>query len=214
MGRYEVTYGQYIQFAYATARALPPSPLRARQEASPQQYPVTRVSWTDAIEYAAWLYKKTGHHYRLPTEAEWEYAARAGTDTTRYWGDDPTKACIYANVSDQSRGTLPAAQIHNCNDGAEYTSEVGSYAPNAFGLYDMMGNVWEWVLDCWHESYDGAPVDGSAWDPLPDGCQSKKRIIRGGSYVNDPVKVRSAYRGKYQHYQTQRLDFIGFRLAE
>jgi len=176
--------------------------------------PVVCVSWNDARAYASWLSKKTGKVYRLPTEAEWEYAARAGTRTARYWGDDPGQACVHENVGDQStrtafRRTLSRStgRRHECNDGRYYTAPVGSYKANGFGLYDMLGNVWEWTEDCWNASYKGAPADGSAW--VTGDCS--RRVLRGGNWGSEPRRTRSAHRAgePYDDRATAR----GFRLA-
>lgn len=130
--------------------------------------PVVCVNASDAEAYAAWLSRRTGGHYRLPTEAEWEYAARAGTTTARYWGDDRDGEQRNSNIADESlRRRLydsrdPEGYVP-WDDGFPFTSPVGSFAPNAFGLYDMLGNVCEWTADCWHPNYRGAPTDGAAW---------------------------------------------------
>jgi Sulfatase-modifying factor enzyme 1 len=137
--------------------------------------PVINVSWDDAKEYVAWLSRITGKDYRLLSEAEWEYAARAGTTTPYSWGDNIGKG---------------NANCRGCDsqwDGKQ-TAPVGSFKPNAFGLYDMHGNVIEWVEDRWHESYGGAPTDGTAW--LQDGDASRP-IVRGGSWVSGPQDLRA-----------------------
>ena len=171
-------------------------------------HPVLCVSWNDARAYAQWLSKKTGKRYRLPTEAEWEYAARAGSPAARYWGDDPVQACRFANVADQSRfQTWGFGQKHECTDGHYFTAPVGGYAPNRFGLYDMIGNVWEWTEDCWNASYSGAPSDGSAW--LAGDCSL--RVLRGGSWSTVPRFARSAARHK--NPADYRDNLTGFRLA-
>ena len=137
------------------------------------------VSWEDAQAYVAWLAKKTGKPHRLLSEAEWEYAARAGT-TTRYpWGDEP--------------GTNRANFRDSGSQWSEQTAPVGSFDPNKFGLYDMIGNVWEWVQDCWNESYKGAPADGRAWESGNCGL----RVVRGGSWFNLPENARAAYRNRF-----------------
>ncbi|MGH8527602.1 MAG: formylglycine-generating enzyme family protein [Gammaproteobacteria bacterium] len=138
----------------------------------------------------------------MPTESEWEYAARAKTTTARFWGDNPTAACQYANVDD---GT------HNCKDGYQFTAPVGTFKPNDFGTYDMLGNVWEWVQDCYHENYEDAPTDGSAWGEQQGG-DCAQRVIRGGSWFLLPRFVRSAYR--YGHAPGLRYNSLGFRLAQ
>ena len=143
--------------------------------------PVTNVSWEDAWEYTAWLSQTTGETYRLLSEAEWEYVARAGTQTERYWGDDESEQCLHANGDDEEV---------SCSDGHEYGAPVGSFEANAFGLYDVLGNVWEWTEDCWNEDYVGAPVDGSAW--RSGDCS--QRVQRGGSLGQPPLMLRSAFR--------------------
>ena len=175
-------------------------------------HPVVCVNWDDAKAYAAWLSKKTGHEYRLPSEAEWEYAARAGTVTSRYWGDDPSQACRYANVGDQNMNqNIPGVTwtIHDCDDGYVYTSPVGSFLANAFGLKDMLGNAWEWTADCWHANYNGAQSDGAAWT-WTSGGSCAERVLRGVSWLSDPQVVRSAYRVRYV---TGARVNVGFRLA-
>jgi formylglycine-generating enzyme required for sulfatase activity len=152
------------------------------------------VSWDDATAYAKWLSQRTGKGYRLLTEAEWEYAARAGTATTRYWGDSRDVGCAYANGADQAARTQVRGagdwHIADCQDRYGYTAPVGSYRPNAFGLHDMLGNLWEWTQDCWNGNYKGAPADGNAW--ATGDCEL--RSVRGGSWEDSPVAVRAAYR--------------------
>jgi formylglycine-generating enzyme required for sulfatase activity len=122
---------------------------------------VVCVNWNDAQAYAKWLSEKTGQGYRLPSEAEWEYAARAGSTTARYFADDTI--CEFANVRDRSAKQIySAGQFFDCDDGFVHTAPVGTFPPNGFGLYDVLGNVWQWVEDCWTPSYAGAPADGSA----------------------------------------------------
>jgi formylglycine-generating enzyme required for sulfatase activity/class 3 adenylate cyclase len=145
--------------------------------AQADDHPVVCVSWDDAIAYASWLSKKTGRNYRLASEAEWEYAARAGDTAGRYFGDAPI--CEFANVRDQSKKQLHSTgQFFACDSGFSSTSPVGSFPPNGFGLYDMLGNVWEWVEDCWGRSYVGAPVDGAA----RENALCEARVRRGGSW--------------------------------
>jgi formylglycine-generating enzyme required for sulfatase activity len=158
-------------------------------------HPVVCVNWNDAKAYVRWLSQKTGKNYRLPTEAEWEYAARAGTATPRYLGWDNSSACRNANVSDQTRAsahnldTGPTGIFH-CTDGYVYTAPVAQFQANAFGLNDMLGNVWEWTEDCHNTSYNGAPTNGSAW--LTGDCSL--RVVRGGSWLIGPWLGRSAFR--------------------
>jgi len=156
--------------------------------------PVVWVSWDDAKAYAVWLSKMTGKEYRLLTEAEYEYAARAGTTTAYYWGDEIGKNNANCWGCDtQWRGSQ--------------TAPVGSFAANAFGLYDMLGNVWEWVEDCYHRNYYGAPMDGSAWTA---GCNNF-RVIRGGAWGVNPGRVRAAARNSL--YTIKRTRLLGFRVA-
>jgi formylglycine-generating enzyme required for sulfatase activity len=171
--------------------------------------PVVCVNWDDAHAYISWLSGKTGHPYRLPSEAEWEYAARAGTTTARFWGDDAGKQCSYANGADQStKAQFPSWHVADCTDGYAFTAPVGTFQPNSWGLYDMLGNVWQWTEDCWNDSYTGAPSDGSVW--LSGDCV--KRIARGGSWHFPPPVLRAAFRGTVVS-GLRRYDF-GFRLAE
>ena len=159
--------------------------------------PVMRVSWEDARAYVQWLSRETGQRYRLLTEAEWEYVARARTTTSRYWGQSEAGQCRYANGED---GFAP------CPDGYEYTAPVGSFQPNAFGLYDVLGNVWEWTEDCWNGDYSGAPTNGSAWQ----AGDCSLRVLRGGSWV-EPMALRSAVRGRDSAGRRDYL--VGFRVA-
>ena len=155
--------------------------------------PVINVSWEDAQAYVDWLSRKTGEDYRLLSEAEWEYAARAGTTTRYHWGDDI--------------GRNRANCYGDCGDSWEFTAPVGSFAANGFGLHDMHGNAWEWVEDCWNGSYAGAPTDGSAWES--GDCD--RRVLRGGSSRYDPVFLRAANRLGYE--SGSRFNYYGFRVA-
>jgi formylglycine-generating enzyme required for sulfatase activity len=131
-----------------------------------ENYPVACVSWDDAKAYVAWLSRETGQSYRLPSEAEWEYAARAGATGKWIWGDDENRNCLHANIADQTlkdRYPNKPGRTTNCLDGQVHTAPVGSFLPNGFGLVDMSGNVWEWTEDCWNAGYSGAPTDGKAW---------------------------------------------------
>ena len=171
--------------------------------------PVINVSWEDAQEYVRWLSRETGEDYRLLSEAEWEYVARAGTTTARYWGESEVGQCRYGNGYDQS-----AHLKHNllwdpvaCTDGYSDTAPVGFFRPNAFGLHDVLGNIYEWTQDCWHGRYLGAPADGSAWQS--GDCSD--RVLRGGSWKFHPRILRSALRGSDpagDHYNS-----YGFRVA-
>ena len=195
LGRYEVTRREYRAFAEATGAD---DSWRDPGFAQGDRHPVVNVSWRDAQAYVQWLSRETGERYRLPSEAEWEYAARGGTTTHRHWGDSSSSQCGYAN------GT-----VASCDDGAARTAPVGSYAPNAFGLSDVLGNVWEWTDDCWHENYAGEPPDdGRAWTRAGD-CG--RRVLRGGSWYNLPRSLRSAARP--WNLAGTRDAFTGFRVA-
>ena len=159
---HEVTFEDYDRFTY---------PNKVDDEGWGRgRRPVINVSWDDAQDYVAWLSARTGGAYRLPSEAEWEYAARAGTTTKYSWGNE-------IGVNRANCGA------NRCGDQWEYTAPAGSFRPNAFGLFDMHGNVWEWVQDCWQASHAGAPVDGS--ERLSGDCAV--RVLRGGSWFYDSV---------------------------
>ena len=153
------------------------------------------MSQADARAYAAWLSAQTGKRYRLPSEAEWEYAARAGTRTRYSWGDD---------IRNRANCSRCGSEWDD-----EKTAPVGSFAANPFGLYDMHGNVYEWVEDCWHKNYRGAPSDGRAWTT---GCDESLAVVRGGSWVHLPSRLRSAYRSWYR--PSVRDVYVGFRLVQ
>ncbi len=194
IGKYEVTFAEYDRFARATGRRLPYDETWGRGE-----QPVINVSWNDAQDYVDWLSEQTGHKYRLPSESEWEYAARGGS-YWMYWWMDKADAVATGEVH---------AICHNCGsewDGAR-TAPVGQFPGNAFGLYDMAGNVQEWTADCYFESYDGAPVDGSPW--VRPHCT--QRVVRGGGYTSPLDTLRSAKRGQLD--QDTRLDNLGFRVV-
>ena len=223
VGVHEVTRGEFAEFVadtgYSTGDACSTyengewQSRRGRTWRGPgfsqtDSHPVVCVSWSDAKAYAAWLGRKTGQAYRLPSESEWEYVARAGTRTARHWGESETSQCLYANGRDQAfvrrYGDFDAVA---CNDGHAATAPVGSYRANAFGLHDVAGNVWEWVEDCWHESYAGAPAYGEAWET--GNCQYRMR--RGGSWTLEPRFLRSAQRGTSE--SPVRGFWGGFRVA-
>ncbi|WP_166664580.1 formylglycine-generating enzyme family protein [Candidatus Thiosymbion oneisti] len=179
--------------------------------AQSDDHPVVCVSFNDARVYARWLSLRTGAAYRLPTEAEWEYAARAGTNAGRFWGDDPDASCVYSNGADQAaKARFPDWTIADCDDGAEFTAPAGRYQRNPFGLSDILGNVWEWVEDCWHEGYTGAPTDGSAWREAGGG-DCARRVLRGGGWNFFPRWLRSASRNGGTADEAG--DFVGIRLA-
>jgi len=173
-------------------------------------HPVVCVSDSDAEDYAAWLSEQTGKRYRLPSEAEWEYAARAGKKTSWPWGNDfgTNVTCKTFNAIDASgHKKYPINEATKCDDKFATTAPVGSFPANAFGVYDMLGNVWEWVGDCYHENYKGAPNDGSAWGS--DSCA--KRPMRGGSWLENVWDTR--YSARWAADVGGRDTFLGFRLA-
>ncbi|TDQ82546.1 formylglycine-generating enzyme required for sulfatase activity [Dongia mobilis] len=219
----EVTRNDYAAFVKATGRATrdcwygdggngrmaAEGDFRAPGFDQAGDHPATCVSWEDAVAYAAWLSARSGFAYGLPTEAEWEYAARAGKTSTWPWGDDnPSGGCAFANGLDVSADpAYPGNGASACEDGFVHTAPVGSFAANGFGLHDMLGNVWEWVSDCYRPGYDGAPADGSA---LAD-ADCENRVARGGSWLENPWDMRLARR--YAVPPDGRENIIGFRLA-
>ena len=188
IGKYPVARGEYAAFVADSGYALSNA---WREPGFPQtdDHPVVNVSTQDADAYVAWLSERTGRAYRLPSEAEWEYAARAGTRTVRYWGNGWDEAGRFAHV--EGKGTAP----------------VGILQPNGFGLHDMLGNVWEWLADCWNENYSGSPMDGSAW--TTGDCS--RRVLCGGSWGYNPRYIRAGIRsivsGVIRH------NIVGFRPA-
>lgn len=225
IGKYEVTRAQFAYFVresghtvsggcfvWSNGRYLQDAARDWRQPgfAQTDKDPVVCVNWSDAKAYTAWLTKKTGKRYRLPTEAEWEYAARAGNPGAQPWGEKASAACRYANVADASaQRKVPATAswtFHACNDRRAYTAPVGSYRPNAYGLYDMMGNVWEWTEECWQEEGRNAPANGRG-----RGAECSERVLRGGSWVDSPAFVRYDFR--FLIGAGDRDFYIGFRVA-
>jgi formylglycine-generating enzyme required for sulfatase activity len=194
VSKYPVTRGQWRQYANETGDKitvdcdwLNPNPYdpEFKQDDS---HPVVCVNWQETRNYIAWLNKKSGQHFRLLTEAEYEYVNRAGTQMAHFWGDSNEDLPKYAN--NNRKGTTP----------------VGSFKANPFGLFDTAGNAWEWTQDCWHRNYNGAPTDGSAW---VTSCDAPARVLRGGSFLNSERTFRSAYRGNYGIGQW----YVGARLA-
>ena len=174
ISRYEVTIAQYKRFANATNKKMPDL-----SGLDTQTVPMVLVSWDDANAYARWLSKQTGHKYRLPTEAQWEYAARGGTQTPFWWGNQ---------VGENN------AHCFDCKTGLNrrQPTKVGRFEPNAYGLFDTSGNVMEWTRDCFHKNYNGAPEDDSVWE----GGDCKVRVARGGAYRNTGKSLRSAARSR------------------
>jgi formylglycine-generating enzyme required for sulfatase activity/class 3 adenylate cyclase len=186
IGKFPVTVGEWNACVAAKSCGYEPTGV--------DDAPVTNLSWSDAQQFVEWLSKVAQKSFRLPTEAEWEYAARGGTRTKFWWGDQPQAAM---------------ANCKGCNESYESSQplKVGSFKPNPFGLYDMGGNIHQWVADCWHENYKGAPSDGSAW--VESDCLS--RVIRSGSWKNDPSYVRPSNRDHYD--ATVRYPTHGLRVA-
>jgi formylglycine-generating enzyme required for sulfatase activity len=172
-------------------------------------HPVVCVSDNDARDYAAWLSEKTGKNYRLPSEAEWEYAARAGKKTSWPWGNDVgASGCKSFNAMDASgHKKYPINEVMKCDDRFVTTAPVGSFPANGLGLYDMLGNVWELVSDCWHDTYKGAPTDGSSWEG--DSCASHPQV--GGAWVENPWDTR--FSSRWPADTGSRETVVGFRLA-
>lgn len=237
----EVTRRQYAAFVDETRRPLPEggcftyafssvtdasvvdpnASWRSPAFEQTPEHPVVCVSWDDAKDYAAWLTRKTGQTYRLPSEAEWEYAVRAGTTSIFFWGVDENRGCAYANGADPSLlRALPklreeaiaagqregdaGARFLECDDGYPFTAPVRRYQPNPFGLYDMTGNVWEWVEDCWYESL---PTSGVAH--VDSACEFHR--TRGGSWDDFPEELRSARRSRLK--PNDRRNDVGFRVV-
>ena len=174
-------------------------------------HPVICISWDDAMAYAAWLTRTTGKNYRLLTEAEWEYAARGGTTSRYWWGNDDRRACEFGNLADATASTTlqqDGWHFNVCHDNFIFTSPVGNFPANRFGLHDMSGNVWQWVLDCFRDNYNGAPVTASRPVTFP-GCT--RRVLRGGSWADVATDLRVAAREASFHLDRRTTD--GFRVA-
>jgi len=183
LSKYPITFAEYDHYREAINKPKP-----SDNDWGRGNRPVINVSWIDATAYAAWLSDQTGKRYRLPSEAEWEYAARGWKETEYWWGDEADKK--HANFSGYN------------------TTPVDKYAANPFGLHDTSGNVWEWVQDTWHDTYKSAPIDGSAWFD----SDSRLRVLRGGSWGIEPDFARSAYRYRYRPETSSY--YVGFRLAQ
>ena len=192
LSKYEVTFDEYDRFVQATGHRRPNDRGWGRG-----RRPVINVFWEDAAAYVAWLSRETGEDYRLPSESEWEYAARAGSTTRYSWGQDLGR----------NRANCRRCRSRWDND---RTAPTGSFAANGRGLHDMHGNVNEWVADCWHEDYARAPRDGSAWT---SGGDCGRRVLRGGSWSAYPEEVRAANRLAGPSGGPRVFDFIGFRVA-
>ncbi|KHD07113.1 sulfatase-modifying factor protein [Candidatus Thiomargarita nelsonii] len=181
MGKYPVTQAQY-------EAVMGKNPSYFKSWFKGKNRPVEQVSWHDAVEFCKRLSEMTGRTYRLPSETQWEYAARAGTTTPFYCGETIT------------------SKLANNGWNHKKTTDVGSFPPNAFGLYDMLGNVWEWCADSWHDNYEGAPSDSSVWEG-----EDPYRLLRGGSWITYPGYCRCANR--YYGTSGSQLHYLGFRLV-
>ncbi|USR92720.1 formylglycine-generating enzyme family protein [Phormidium yuhuli AB48] len=200
LGKYPVTQAQWRAVAALpqVERALKPEPSHFKGA----NRPVERVSWHDAVEFCRRLSRHSGRDYRLPSEAEWEYACRAGTTTPFYFGDALSSELANYN-GNATYGEGPEGEYR------EETKDVGSFPANGFGFYDMHGNVWEWCADDWHDNYDGAPNDGSAW--VDENPTKIKRVLRGGAWYVNPKNCRSAIRVDFSPVSA--IDVIGFRVV-
>jgi formylglycine-generating enzyme len=229
MGKTEVTVGAFRRFVEATGHRtdaeregfvwfMKGKERLQRKGASwrewwfeqKEDHPVVNVSWNDARAMAEWLSRQAGGTFRLPTEAEWEYGCRAGTKTSRFWGDSPTEACRYGNVLDRAAGKVFTEMrgSHDCDDGNVYTSPVGRYQANSLGLFDMLGNAAEWCEDVYQkDGYTQHPQK----NPRVTGGGSE-RVYRGGGWYSPPLFVRSADRGS--HAPVFRRPALGFRLVK
>lgn len=189
ISRHEISFNEYLRFAQSTKRPIPGDMGWGRDDR-----PIINVSWQDAVDYTAWLSKQTGHEYRLPTEREWEYAAKAGTNTDFWWG-------LEVGQGNANCGTC----------GSEWDSRqsapVGSFSPNQFGLHDTIGNVQEWTDSCYHPDYQGAPEFGAKWS----GGDCSRRVVRGSSFATYESDLRVTKRYKYGI--NTRTDTIGFRIV-
>ena len=224
VGKYEVTRGEYAVFVRETGHvdwnfcfAYEGGGWKFRMGhgwrdpgfVQGEEHPVVCVSWHDAREYVRWLSRKTGESYRLLSESEWEYVARGGTRTARYWGEREEEQCRHANAADLTakRYNDDWDWVVSCDDGYYQTAPVGSFTKNGFGLHDVLGNVYEWTQDCWNDSYTGALEDGRAWET--GNCD--ERVLRGGSWFNSPWYLRAANR-IWNLTGLRSYDF-GFRVA-
>jgi formylglycine-generating enzyme required for sulfatase activity len=229
IGKFEVTHAQYASFVRATGHEsalgcnswdVPTGTYFERKQASwraphaagvvpANDHPVVCVSWLDAVAYTQWLSRITGARYRLPTEAQWEYVARAGSTTEFAWGVMPEDACRYANVYDRttqlgSRTFKPA----DCDDGWTGPAPIGRYPANAFGLHDVIGNVWEWTQDCYVAPYLPQLTDDRAYEPQGP-CEL--RAVRGGSWRTQLFRQRPSWRGRDP--ENRKSEIFGLRVA-
>jgi formylglycine-generating enzyme len=203
IGKYEVTNDQFKRFKEHNSGSSEGLSLGEGKQ------PVVNVSWEDTVAFAQWLSQKSGQTYRLPTEAEWEYAARSGSKASHFWGNSPDEACKYANVADfTAKKQRPNWTTFFCDDSFTVSAPVGSFAANGYGLNDMLGNVWEWCEDVYNsEAYGKLPKD----NPVYKGS-GEYRVMRGGGWSNGPLGIRSSHRvglsPDFGHHA------LGFRLVK
>ena len=198
-GKYPITRGQWREYVRATNHPKASCNWERPGFSQDDNHPVVCITWKDAVDYAAWLTQKTGHHYRLLSEAEYEYVNRSGTSSRYFWGDSESDLCRYAN----------GGETTFCKSRYANTSPVGTFLPNQFGLYDTTGNVWEWTKDCWNDSYNGAPSDGTPWEA--GNCRT--RVVRGAAWLGRGV-YPSWFRAAYRYYYGDGADDrVGFRVA-
>ncbi|MFL2770563.1 MAG: formylglycine-generating enzyme family protein [Rhodospirillaceae bacterium] len=228
LGRFEVTYDQFAKFVSATGQepevdecsmwimADLSTPHRTWRDPGYKRVvkgkeAVVCVSWRDAKAFVAWLSGKTNERYRLPTEAEWEYAAKGGTESLYFWGENPDDACDYGNVYDTAAAEKWPTENWDapaCTDGFPDNAPVGQFKPNPFGLYDILGNVWEWTQDCSILPYPKQPIDGSSVE-VEGECEW--RAIRGGSWITQAYRQRPTWRGRDP--ERRMGAYFGFRVA-
>lgn len=224
LAKYETTRRQYAAFM-RESRHETPGPCRVfagtwassndanwQRANFPQSddHPQVCVDWYDTLAFVEWLNTKGGHAYYLPSEAEFEYANRAGATGAFPWGGSRAEICRHANIADrQVKANHPHVEAHDCDDGFEFAAPVGSFPANKFGLYDTFGNVWEWVFDCW--AFDHTLSDGTA-KPVTQGENCQKRIIKGAGYESVARYARTAARGR-DDIPDIRIAVIGFRVA-
>ncbi|MDX2143494.1 MAG: SUMF1/EgtB/PvdO family nonheme iron enzyme [Rhodospirillaceae bacterium] len=224
LGVFEITRDQFEAFVKATNRKIDPGCtvwkgewIRSKDQGwnnneldQRGDHPVVCVDWADAQAYADWLTQITGRAYTLPSNAQWEYAHRAGTTSRYFWGEDPEAICAYGNTADATLAAKHAGRPSNaCDDGYLYTAPVGMKKPNPWGFYDMTGNAWEWIDGCFAENNKDTPPDGS---PGTAGdCTNVP--LRGGAYGTGPMFLRSSSRGGPDPKTNARQGWIGFRVV-
>lgn len=240
IGRHEVTRAQFSAFLEDTgyvigtpcgtvwvakvqehygedARPTWQNPLYPGGFTPTEDHPMVCIGWPDAQAYVAWLTAKSKgkHRYHLPSEAQWEYAARAGTTSVRPWGGPLEDSCTYANIGDTAYGAAIGSETVDCTDGYAFTAPVGSFPPNSFGLFDTIGNVWEWTQDCWVDDHTGATRTAQAVGEDTHGNAGgdcTKRVMRGGGFSSEEWYVRVTTRGADPVPRT-RLVLLGLRVA-